>query len=228
MKRFITCLFLIISICLFGTTLHAGQKTIPEVLQKMRTCSSEVQSLKCLFVKEVSKEGKEIPKTSMTFRYKKDPETIFLEFVDRHKGQKCLYVKGENKGKMVVRPPGVMKFMKVKVDPTGEKAMAESLGPIMNMAPESIVQNIEAFYNQSLADERFKAAYEENVAEDGGLFHLLKIASASEGDGYIYIHINRDSFLPYKIKLRYGNNKAIYTYKDLELNKSFTDKDFKI
>ncbi len=228
MKRIILVLFLLINFVQTPFSSFANETTVPDVIQKMRKSNSDVQDLTCLFVKEVNKGGKKIPKTSMMFKYLKKPETIFVEFINRFKGQKCLYIKGENNGKMIVRPSGFMKFMKVKINPAGKQAMAESLNPITEMVFDSVIDNFETSYDLSLTDDKFKAEFQKNVTEDGGLFHLLKIASDSKKDEYIYMHINRNNFLPYKIRYKSGDNTATYTYKNLVLNKNLKKSDFTI
>lgn len=162
----------------------------------------------------------------MNFKYLKEPVTIFVEFLNRHKGQKCLYVEGENEGKIVVRPSGLMKFMKLKLDPLGKQAMEEDIDPMTSMGFDFVISSVEQWYQSSLVSPAVRADFLRDTPMDGGLYHLLKIVSETEGDGYIHLYVNRDTYLPYKVSYKIENNGAVYTYKNLQTNTHLTRDDF--
>lgn len=206
----------------------AVEETVPDVIMKMRESSAKIHDMQCLFIKNVVKEGKKIPETRMEFKFMREPEMIYLTFLNRFKGQKCLYVKGENSGKIVVRPSGMLKFMKLKLDPLGKRAMAESLDPMTGMGFDHLIDSIYQWYAASLRDNRFKAEFIRDQALDGGSFHMIKIASDSEEDGYIYLYVDRDSYLPYKLSYKREDSTATYIYKNLVTNINLAGEDFKI
>ena len=223
----ILCLSLLILLFVHVPVVHSStEETISDVILKMRENNSKIHDMQCLFVKEITKKGKKFPQTQMTFKYLKEPETIFVEFLNRHKGQKCLYVEGENGGKIVVRPSGLMKFMKLKLDPSGKQAMEEDIDPMTSMGFDSVISSVEQWYQSSLTGPSLRAEFLRDTPMDGGLYHLLKIVSDTEDDGYIYLYVTRDTYLPYKVSYKIENNGAVYIYKNLQTNTHLTRDDF--
>lgn len=230
MKRILCTLSLLLALFLFfGTvSVSAENLSIPEVISKMKLENSKISDMKCVFVKKIYKNGKIIPETSMTFKYLKSPETLFVEFINRKKGQKCLYVRGQNDDMLIVRPPGFWKIITVKVDPAGEKAMEESLSPMTGMDFGSVIANFEKLYTAVSTNDKVIKEYTENIQHRGKTLHMLKIESDKKDNGYFYMYIDPSTFLPYEISYETAGNNAIYTYKNLEINPNLDDDEFKV
>jgi hypothetical protein len=110
-----------------------GRDPVRDLLLQMKDRYETIAHMQCRFTKEVTIDGRKVPRTSMLFRFRKSPETIYLEFLNRHRGRRCLYIRGENDGKMIVRPEGLLQLMTLSLDPMDEKAMQESSEPITRM-----------------------------------------------------------------------------------------------
>lgn len=203
-------------------------ESVPEVITKLKESNSQIRNLECLFIKDVVKDGIRMPETQLNFKYVKEPQMIYLEFMNRYKGQKCVYVKGENEDKMVVRPSGFMKFMKIKLDPKGKKAMAEDIDPVTSMGFDSIIDIVEESYNLSVKDASISSEYIENVSIGDGKFNLIKIYSNNSDDDYIHLYLSQKSFLPYKVSYKMQKNSATYTYENLVTNINLAGDDFQI
>lgn len=190
--------------------------TIQEILDTMKRNNRTIQDMTCLFVKTITKNGKAIPETRMRLRYIKEPEVIHLEFINRFPGQKCLYVQGENKGKLKIRPSGFMKFMTLDLDPSGDTAMEESLDPVTAISFNSVIRNFELFYQEALKNPAVKASVQTDVPEDNERYHLLTIQSDS-GE-YLNMFVHPKTCLPYKIHYKHGSDMATYIYQDVVQN----------
>lgn len=228
MKSFLSLTITFLWLILAPWASFADQASVPEILHKMRENISRVGTMTCIFKQEVVKAGKAIPAAQMEMKYLQEPETIFLEFLTPNKGQKCLYVKGGNQDKMLVRPSGFMGFMTLKLDPAGETAMKESLDPITGMGFNAVLDTFEAFYRTALSSKQYGTAFVMDVQEDGKPLHLLKIDSNQESGNYLHLYIDRESYLPYKVRYKKEKDLATYTYRNLSTNGELDKKAFEI
>lgn len=200
--------------------------TIPVALETMKQSNEMIRDMTCIFVKTITKSGKSFPETQMKLNYIKEPEVIYLEFINRFPGQKCLYAEGENQGKLKVRPSGFMKFTTLNLDPEGDMAMVESLEPVTAISFNSVIQNFELFYTESLKVSNVAISVKTDVSEDNDLYHLLMITSDSGEFFNMYIH--RKTCLPYKIQYKRGTDMATYVYKDMACNTHLNRSDLNI
>lgn len=207
---------------------YASTEAIPDVIKKMRSSASEIKDMKCIFTKKITKKGVIIPETAMEFRYLKSPETLYVEFLNRYKGQKCLYIKGQNDGKMIVKPSGLMSFMKLNLDPTGELAMEESLDPMTGMDFNSTISALEELLKKGQAQPGGKAEFIKDIKDGDQSFHLIKCFSTSDKNVFFHMYIDRQTFLPRKIQYKDGNNMATYVYSDIAVNSGLNEKDVTI
>jgi hypothetical protein len=146
---------------------------IPRVIEKMKESFSKIGDMRGLFIKDEVKQGRKIPKMSMAFKYKREPETIFVKFLDVHKAQKCLYVRGQNDNTMIVRPDGFLKFITIRLDPLFERAMEECLNPITMIGFETIIGTAEERYAKSVNEPSTAMTLRDNVSEDGRPMYRL-------------------------------------------------------
>lgn len=224
-KLMIAAVFLL----LFSTgKTFASSETIPDVIKKMRSSASEIKSMRCIFSKKIVKEGVEIPETIMEFKYLRSPETLFVEFLNRYKGQKCLYIRGHNDGKMIVKPSGLMSFMKLDIDPAGQHAMAVSLDPMTNMDFNSAITILENLLKKGSSSPGSRAEIVNDVMDNNQSCHLIRFFSVTDKNDFFHMYIDKHTYLPHKIKYREGNNIATYLYSDVALNAGLTEKDVTI
>lgn len=206
----------------------AQNDVISDTMNRVYRKCSEIIDMKCTFVKDVTKEGKKYPRTSMSLKYKKEPESIYLEFLDNYKGQKCLYVRGQNDDKIIVRPAGIMNFMELKVDPLGSFAMAEDIDAMTNMGLETVIKMIDRWYEQSVTDEDLSADFKDDVVENGSYFYKISIYSEKDPNQFVNLLIDQESMLPYKIDYRTDNNSATYVYEGVTTNCNLSPEDFQM
>jgi outer membrane lipoprotein-sorting protein len=205
----------------------AQEDPVKQLIVEMQSAYGNINDMTCHFIKEVVIEGKKVPKTKMLFKFKKTPKSIYLEFLNRYEGQKCLYIEGQNDNQMLVRPNGIMKFMTFKMDITDERAMAESTAPITQMGFQSIIETVQKWHERSLSDPAVKIDFKADFREKKRQFYRL-FGRSDRNDDFLLILVDRKNRLPYKLEYRYGKNYGLYIYKDVKVNLGLTDKDFEI
>ncbi len=229
--RWKNCVLLIPTVfILFSASVQAekiGDDRVLTLITDMKSSYADLVHMQCRFTKDIVIEGRNIPRTVMLFRFKKTPKTIYLEFLNRFEGRKCLYIEGENDNKILVRPDGFLQFITLNVDPLDDRAMAESTEPIMEMVFGPIIESVDKWLRKSLTDQRVKFDLRDDYLENGRPYIRL-FGKWDAGDDFLLILIDRKTFSPYKLEYRHGNNYGHFLYEDIEINGGLTDSDFEI
>jgi hypothetical protein len=194
------------------------------LLDRMRAANETIVDMKCLFTFEVTEDGRKSPACRTIFRYRANPETIHMTFLDKYKGRKVLYIKGRNHGKMKVRPEGFLSFLIVNLDPLGKKAMMGTLDPITAQGFSNIIKAAEDILSEAERTPGCEISVEGNVKSESGTYVQLRVAGTSEGE--ISMLVDQTSFFPFRITKTKGNKTAVYTYKKIELNPGMSDSEF--
>lgn len=215
---------LIFFLVLSGTAVSSTDN-FADVITRMKANASQIKDMKCIFSKTIVKNGVSFPETTMEFKYLKSPETLFVEFLNRYKGQKCLYIRGKNEGKMAVRPSGLLGIMKLDIDPSGELAMEESLDPMTGMDFSSTISVLEDLLKNNSNNPDSRAEFIKNIGEENQKFHMIKCYSASDSNSYFHMYIDQETYLPRKIHYKAGNNMATYVYSNVSINCGIGEKD---
>ncbi|WP_373651022.1 DUF1571 domain-containing protein [Schlesneria sp. DSM 10557] len=102
----------------------------------------EIEDYECIFVKrEVI--GKKLIKASMKMKFREEPFSVYLKFLDNSPGREVLYVKGQNNNNLLVREAGFKSIIgTVALPPAGPDAMAESKHPITSIGMKQMLQRV--------------------------------------------------------------------------------------
>lgn len=121
-----------------GHPLIPALKLGNEAMQK----AAAVKDYEALFVKKEIVRGQFIEQ-KMTIRFRREPMSVFLEFVEPKAGRKAMYVKGQNGGQIQVKETGVASLLgTVSIDPHGATAMSESKYPITMIGMENMTRRL--------------------------------------------------------------------------------------
>jgi hypothetical protein len=102
----------------------------------------EIQDYECTFIKN-ELTGKKIIKTTMKMKFREEPFSVYLKFLDSNAGREVLYVKGQNNNNLLVREPGFKAVLGViALSPTGSDAMAENRYPITTIGMKQMLNRV--------------------------------------------------------------------------------------
>jgi outer membrane lipoprotein-sorting protein len=204
---------------------------LDELMIRAVSSYSQVSDYTCLFHRTELIEDRLVAEKNSVFRFKK-PKSIYLRITEgKNKGVVTVYIEGQNKDKMVVRPKGILGVLKLKLDPEGERAMEDSRHSIRDAGIGHILQLVEDNYKKWKSIGRGTITYlgEHDLPE--GRSHAVK-AVFPQGNGYyghvIDIRFDSESYLPVKIKVLDWEDRLIeeYEYTNIKLNINLTEKDF--
>jgi hypothetical protein len=123
-----------------------------QMAYQARVPLKDIQDYECTFTKREFL-GKKLHKTTMKLKFREDPFSVYLKFLDTNAGREVLYVKGQNNNNLLVREPGFKAVLGViPLLPTGPDAMAENKYPITSIG---IKQMLNRVINQWEAEAKF-------------------------------------------------------------------------
>jgi len=194
------------------------------LLANMKRENARITDMRCTFTMVITKSNKRMPMQHLIFRYRKQPETIHLTFVNPHKGRKVVYVRGDKK--MKVRPDGFWKFTTVTLDPLSDRAMEGSIDPVTAQGFSQIVSAAERLIRNSVSQPGYSIKIEQKKVDDSKNCIQLMIRTP-ESEEYILL-VDSATFFPFQILKQTKQGSAIYTYTDIQVNPGMADSEFKL
>jgi len=103
---------------------------------------AEIHDYECLFMKR-ELIGKKLIKTSMKMKFRDEPFSVYLKYIDNSPGREVLFVKGQNNNNLLVREAGLKAIVgTIALPPTGPDAMAESKHPITSIGMKEMLVRV--------------------------------------------------------------------------------------
>jgi hypothetical protein len=123
----------------------AAAKAVEKSLEAARASRESLQKLPgytCTFTKQ-EQIGKKAPllKQVMTLKFRREPFSVYLKYIEPHAGREVIYVEGKNKGKLLVHEAsGLVSFVgTVALAPTSSEAMKENRYPVTMIGMEKMI-----------------------------------------------------------------------------------------
>lgn len=115
----------------------------------------ELAGYSCTFIKQeqISKKGP-LMRTTMTLKFRREPFSVYLKYLDPHPGREVIYVDGQNKGKLQVHEPsGLASFVGIiSLAPTGGEALKENRYPVTMIGMEKMLDTLIAEWEEAVKD----------------------------------------------------------------------------
>ena len=174
------------------------------------------------------------------------PYSVFLEFQGpaKIKGRKVLYVQGHNDNKMLVRNGGKrFNYVTVKVDPSSEAALRESLVPITGIGFASVTDSLITLIRKDMERDpsgaNTKVKFFRHAKINGRVCTRISVLHAKPDPVLEFaeanVFVDDELHVPIRIEALLwptttGDAKPLlfeYTYTELQLNVGLTDADFR-
>jgi hypothetical protein len=113
-----------------------------QVAYKSNGLLKEVQDYECLFSKRELL-GKKLMKTTMSLKFRDEPFSVYLKFIDNNPGREVLYVKGKNNNNLLVREAGFKAIVgTIPLAPNGPDALAENKYPVTSIGLKNMLRTV--------------------------------------------------------------------------------------
>jgi hypothetical protein len=227
-----------------GLAGFAGQ---PGGLQPWGACaalaagSSQVQGYSLTMSKQEYIDGKLHPKELVEVHFRDRPHSVYMRWLEgARKAERVLYVEGENNGKAVVRPKGLLARKVVgdryPIEVDSPQARASARYNLKEYGMRNAAMRTLAFCRSDLANGIVRVEYQgmQKIKEAGDrpCFVLRFNYNKPQRDGCTdaLIQIDQDSWMQVGFILRRadGSLVAAYHFRDIHINPAFKANQFQL
>jgi hypothetical protein len=224
---------------------NAARPVLAPALEATRASRDDVRKMPgytCTFIKnEQLKKGSPV-RQAMFLKFRREPFSVYLKFVEPHAGREVIYVEGQNKGRLQVHEvSGLASIVgTISLAPTGSDAMKESRYPVTMIGMEKMLETVIADWEEA---QKHSAAKVDRYpqAKIGDTECLMFEVVFSQPHEAIKFHktrlyLDKKTNLPrrleqYAFPAKSGEQPALveeYTYSDVKTDAPLADRDFDV
>ncbi|MHC1727675.1 MAG: DUF1571 domain-containing protein [Syntrophobacteraceae bacterium] len=190
-----------------------------------------VKDITCfLYLKELI-DDKYIEQKNVFVKHRK-PLSFYLKYTEgEKKGTEVIYVQGQNSNKLVAHSGGLLKWLTLKLDPTGSIAMKDSRHTVLEAHIGRIIEICDKNYKLAmhLKVGTFEPCEERLIG--GRPTDCIKAVFPNDKrfyGGVNYIYFDREYKFPIAVEIHGWKNELLekYEYTNIKLNLGLSDKDF--
>ena len=205
------------------------------LIERMGTAYEGITDYTALFLKRERPKNGPLPQVEKIHLRFQEPFKVHMTWETPNKGRAAAYIEGENDNKVLVNPGGVLRFMRLALDPEGPKAMGEGHHSIRKAGIRNMIDMVMEQYRRARANEEITLRYLGLGAVDGRqAYHLgLEYPKSKKAGYYAYraeLWIDKELYLPTKLLVYTWDNKlhAHYEYRKLKLNPGLSPEVFQL
>lgn len=198
----------------------------PHVLvERMATAYEGITDYTALFLKRERPEKGPLPQVEKIHLRFQEPFKVHMTWETPNKGRVAIYINGENDNKILVNPGGIMRFMRLSLDPNSPMALGDGHHSILQAGIRNMIDMVMEQYRRARDKGDITVRLLGREAVDGRqAYHLdLEYPKSKEAGYYAYraeIWIDEEYHLPTKMLVYTWDNAlyAHYEYHRLTLN----------
>jgi len=223
-----TLWFLLVAVLLGAAprpALEASEALEPqEIMHRMASAYDGIRDYTALFLKRERIKGVLLPLETIELRFQA-PFKVYMAWREPHAGRIIVYIEGANDNKILVNPGGLLRLLRLKLDPTSSLATQNSHNTVREVGLQKTIALLEREYERGTREGQMTLSFQgyEEVA-DRPAYHLTLVCHADKTAGYYAqrgeIWVDTAYFLPIKLSLYDWDNQpyAYYEYRSLRLN----------
>jgi len=233
MKR--SFFFFLLSCFFIAFPVYAHEEK-PDPYGLMEECHETYASIKdytAVFKKEQRIRGRLRKPETIFVKFKK-PFSIYMKWTKRpDKGKEVIFVEGENKGKIIAHPGGLLALVTqtMKLNPTHPLAMGGNLKPITHAGMGNMTDSLIRIFHLAKQNGDLKAVCKGKINFNG---RDVWVIERNLPPKKIYPNTRAVIYIDAELKLpvyyaSYGEGDELlekYIYSDLKLNVGLTKRDF--
>ena len=205
-----------------------------EIMQRMAGAYKGIRDYTALFLKRERINGVLLPLETIELRFQ-EPFKVYMAWRKPHAGRVIVYVEGENDNKILVNPGGLLRFLRLKLEPTSSLATQNTHHTVREVGLQKTIALLEREYERGRREGQvtlFFQGYDE--VADRPAYHLTLVCHADKTAGYYAqrgeIWVDMAHFLPIKLSLYDWDNQlyADYEYRSLRLNPGLGPEAFRL
>lgn len=218
---------------------EAAENPVAFLEDCLRRYAREIKGYHCTMQKQERIDGRLQSREIVDVLYRNQPHSALLHWKEgARKAEAALFVEGENNGKMLARPTGVLARTVagnvVERDVEGSDARASGRYPLtqfgIRKGTERTLKAWKAAQDRGQLDVKYLGVQKIKEAGDRPCYKLRRAYAAPETDGVteLTIYVDTDTWLQVGSVLKGEGGKLIgeYFFRDIELNPTFAPGQF--
>jgi hypothetical protein len=209
-----------------------------EMAYKSRAALRDLKDYEAVFTKQEVLDRRR-KTTTMRIKFREEPFSVYLYFVDPNKGREVIYVEGKNNNQLLVHETGVKAIIgTISLDPKSKDAMAESKYPVTMIGMHKLLEQI---IDQWEAEGKFgetSVQYYPDAKLGEVNCTVIESSHPKPRDNFKFqltrLYFEKETMYPIRVE-QYGfprrNEKQPplveeYTYSQIKANPGLADRDF--
>ncbi len=200
----------------------------------------QIADYEAIFVKKEILGGR-LVEQKMRIRFREQPRSIHLQFIDPHNGREVLYVEGRNNNKLQVKDSGLIALVgPISLDPTSAMAMKETVYPITEIGIRTMLERLLTHWLSETSSRNVTVKFYPNARIGKTACQVVEATHNAQGPGVEYhklrLYRDKETGLPIRVQQlgfpkRPGGEAPVvadYTYLSLKTNLGLSDRDFSL
>lgn len=203
---------------------------IDEILDKCVESYSKLEDYTCLFDSRELIIDRYQEQSNIIYKFKK-PLNVYMKWTEGlGKGTEVIYSKDKYGDKLVLHPGGVLKFIKVSIDPESKLAMQNNRHSIYESHIGYILDMLQNNYYMAKKNNEGKITFKEETFDNRTVIRFKVILP--ENKGYyghtILMYIDKELYLPVKLEVYDWEDRLLemYHFSQLKVNAGLSEIDF--
>lgn len=197
----------------------------------------KVQNYQAVFTKQEMIQGKML-KSEVVLKLREQPYSVYMLFVNPHKGREVIYVEGKNEGKLLVHETGIRSIAgTVALEPASDDALEENRYPITMVGMRKMVEKLLQQWRQEGQYGEVEVKYYPNARMGDVECKVIESRHPTPRKQFKFqmsrLYIEKTTGLPVRLEQwgfpNTGTQPVLveeYTYTRLQTNPGLTDLDF--
>ena len=203
----------------------AGDTVDPHVIiERMASAYTGIHDYTALFLKRERIKGIIQPLETIELRFQ-EPFKVYLAWRQPYAGRVITYVEGENDNKIRVNPGGILRLLRLSLDPSSKLAMRNSHHSIRRIGLANTIGLIMQQYQRGTQEGKITIHFRgHDEVDKRPAYHVELVSLADNTDGYYAyrseIWIDKEYYLPTRLHIYDWDNQLYehYEYHQLRLN----------
>ena len=213
----------------FRAAIHMAEQSLQ--------ASEALSDYECIFHKR-ERHGRKLLSHKMVLKYRHEPFSVYMKYIDPYAGREVLYVDGKFNNKLLAHETGLKGLAgTLAFDPVCTEAMAECRYPVTKIGMHQMMATVLEQWKSEERISRCEVTYYPNAKLGDRDCKVIATTHPKELPGLKFcktrLYIDKETNLPVRVE-QYGfptkkNDEPLleeYTYSELRLNAGLDDFDF--
>ena len=223
----------------------ALQSPIARALRAIDECQARYEKVRdyvCTFSKRERIDGHLTTPHVMDMKARTRPRSVYFRFRQPAAGREAIYIEGRHDGKVLAHDVGLGRLIAgtLRLDPTGQRAMADCRHPITQAGIGPLLDTVEARWTAELDASESRVEFREGQRVGARPCTRIEVTHPTHNPDFMFyrvrLYIDRELGLPIRFEAYDWPNRSgaapdlveEYTYSDLRLNVGLGERDFDV